>query len=244
LKDGIYNRLIQQLDRQFDIYVRLVFPKSEFAIEDATRTRPEVLGEVVPRLVELGVDRIVIADTAGVATPRGIESIFDCIRSICKDISMGSTAFEFHGHNDRGLAVANSLQSILSGAQYVHGTMMGIGERNGNAALDTIILNLSGYCDKMINWESLDKYYGHCERLFQKVVENSYPYYGRNSYTSSTGTHCAAIKKAIDLGRVDISRNLFSPPSHLSKITDFNSYITFKWQKRSGRGHKSRWEFL
>lgn len=196
------------------------FPKVRVAIEDATRTRRDVLGEVVLSLIELDVDRIVIADTAGVATPRGVERIFGYVKSIQKRFSNSKTAFEWHGHNDRGLAVANSLQSIFSGANYVHGTMMGIGERNGNAAIDTIIMNLSEYMYERINWEALIEYYRSYKHIFKEVVHRSYPYFGENSFTSSTGTHCAAIKKAISIGRIDLSRTLFSPPSRLSKSTD------------------------
>ena len=129
-----------------------------------------------------------------------------------------------HGHNDRGLAVANTLESILSGAHYVHGTMLGIGERNGNAALDTVLLNLSPH-ETRFRLDALVRYYEKARTLFEGLRLDSHPYLGANSFASGTGTHCAAIAKALDLGRSDLAKHLFSPPSYCNDTREIEMLI-------------------
>jgi len=68
------------------------------------------------------------------------------------------------------------------------------------------------------NWPALLDYYAHACRLFPSFVSASHPFLGENSFLSSTGTHCAAIDKALELGRPDVASELFSPRSYVSGI--------------------------
>lgn len=201
------------------------FPRVRVALEDATRTRPEVLERAAKLACGAGVTRLCIADTAGVATPEGVRRLFGFLLERCAELRDGATALEWHGHNDRGLAVANTLEAIASGARYVHGTMLGIGERNGNAALDTVLLNLR-IPSSRISWPALIRYYDRARSLFEELRLESHPYLGTHSFATSTGTHCAAIHKAMELGRPDLAKHLFSPPSYCNDARDLELLIS------------------
>ncbi|MDP7038455.1 MAG: 2-isopropylmalate synthase, partial [Myxococcota bacterium] len=109
--------------------------------EDTTRSRPDVLDPLFRFAIDLGVKRLCLCDTVGHATPEGIRNLFnwshDLLRSLNVDVKL-----DWHGHNDRGLGVSNALHAIEAGADRVHGTAMGVGERVGNAALDQVLINL------------------------------------------------------------------------------------------------------
>jgi 2-isopropylmalate synthase len=108
----------------------------EFSAEDATRTDRQFLKQVFSEVAKAGADRIDIPDTVGYSTP-------EYIAEITKDaIDATHLPVSVHCHNDFGLAVANSLSAIRSGAQCAHVTINGIGERAGNAALEEFVMAL------------------------------------------------------------------------------------------------------
>src|SRR5213075_3580797 len=78
----------------------------------------------------------------GHATPDGIRNLLKFTRNLLDGLGRSDVGIDWHGHNDRGLGVVNSIFAIEFGADRVHGTVLGIGERVGNAALDQILLNL------------------------------------------------------------------------------------------------------
>jgi 2-isopropylmalate synthase len=199
---------------------RQYFGLVRVALEDATRTRPEVLAVAAHISATSGVTRFTIADTAGVATPVSTRRLFDFLLRECTYLKENAVAIEWHGHNDRGLGIANSIESIQSGAAFVHGTMLGVGERNGNAALDVLLLNYSLELKDRFNWTSLRAYHDACKKLFVEVLQESYPYFGQNTFATATGTHCAAIKKALEMRRADLASQLYSPPSVLSRTLE------------------------
>ncbi len=206
---------LQRLDEGL-AFARRHFSQIRVAFEDATRTPPPSIARASRLVAEHRATRLVVADTAGVATPDGVARLFDFINTQCPWLARASVALEWHGHNDRGMAVANTLASIARGAHYAHGTMLGIGERNGNAALDTILLNLSMTID-FIRWDALCAYQRECQSLFAEHFGGLYPFFGDYTFATATGTHCAAARKAIRRQRSDLAVLLFSPPSVLSK---------------------------
>lgn len=190
-------------------YCKRKFKYIRVAIEDSTRATEKKLIYAIQKLVELEVDRLTIADTVGIATPTGVENIFSAIHQAFPQFNSLKTKFEWHGHNDRGLAVASSLKSIECGASYVHGTILGIGERNGNANIDILMCNLyDNFRDE--NWEIIKDYYSYCWEHFSSLLNYIYPYYGENSNKSSTGTHCSAIIKALKKGDKETAKKVFS----------------------------------
>jgi 2-isopropylmalate synthase len=111
-----------------------------FGPEDCTRTEPEFLSRCYQTAIDAGATTIGFADTVGLATP---EQCRTAIRRIQDEVpNLSRALLAVHYHNDLGLAVANSLASVAEGANIVQGTICGIGERAGNAALEEVVLTL------------------------------------------------------------------------------------------------------
>ena len=122
-------------------YARCKFEVVEFSPEDATRTELDFLLQVVQTAVDAGATYINIPDTVGFTTPEEYGNIFkyliDNVKTDCQII------YSPHCHDDLGMAVANSLAAVKNGAGRVEGTINGIGERAGNAALEEIAVALN-----------------------------------------------------------------------------------------------------
>jgi 2-isopropylmalate synthase len=112
----------------------------EFSPEDASRTEIDFLVEVVEAALAAGATTINLPDTTGYATPEEYGRMFREV--IARARGSENAAFSTHCHNDLGLAVANSLAGVLSGARQIECTLNGIGERAGNAALEEIVMAL------------------------------------------------------------------------------------------------------
>ena len=92
--------------------------------------------------IDRGASRLCICDTVGHATPDGVRNLIQFTKNVIAGTGREDVGIDWHGHNDRGLGVVNSIFAIEYGADRIHGTALGIGERVGNAALDQILLNL------------------------------------------------------------------------------------------------------
>jgi 2-isopropylmalate synthase len=113
-----------------------------FVTEDTTRTAPPVLDQLFRATVDHGVQRLCLCDTVGHATPEGVADLIAFTRHLLESIGAPQVGIDWHGHNDRGLGTINNLEAIKAGADRIHGTALGIGERVGNAALDQTLMNL------------------------------------------------------------------------------------------------------
>ncbi|MCK5688827.1 2-isopropylmalate synthase [Myxococcota bacterium] len=178
--------------------------------EDTTRARPEVLRALYTEAVELGASRLCLTDTVGHATPDGVQRLFAWVRLLLEEIGAQDVGLDWHGHNDRGMAVANSLVAIEAGAGRVHGTALGIGERVGNAALDQILVNL-----KLEGaWKgSLSRLMDYCEKTAEACdiqIPPNYPVVGRDAFRTGSGVHAAAIVKALERGDQDLVDRVYS----------------------------------
>ncbi|MGB0648396.1 MAG: 2-isopropylmalate synthase, partial [Bradymonadia bacterium] len=117
---------------------------------------------------------------------------------------------DWHGHNDRGLGVCNSIFAAEFGADRIHGTALGIGERVGNAALDQILINfkLMGEIDndltRLVEWCNL------VSEATQTPVPASYPVMGADAYRTATGVHAAAVIKAKKKGDDWLADRIYS----------------------------------
>ncbi len=108
-----------------------------FSSEDAFRSDWGDLVTIYRAVDALGIDRVGIADTVGIATPRQVEELVTLLRRECR------AAIEFHGHNDSGCAIANAYAALEAGATYIDTTVLGIGERNGITPLGGLIARLA-----------------------------------------------------------------------------------------------------
>ncbi len=120
-------------------YAKKYVDDVEFSPEDATRTEPEFLLEVLKAVIAEGVKTVNIPDTVGYAVP---SEYGDLIKFLRKNLP-ADVVISVHCHNDLGLAVANSLAAVVSGARQVECTINGIGERAGSASLEEFVMNLA-----------------------------------------------------------------------------------------------------
>tara|TARA_Y100001968_G_scaffold331320_1_gene385636 strand:+ start:805 stop:2427 length:1623 start_codon:yes stop_codon:yes gene_type:complete len=121
-------------------YAKSFVDDIEFSCEDAARSEPEFLYEVIQRAISAGAGTINVPDTVGYTTPT---EFGDLISGINKNVpNIEEAVLSVHGHNDLGLAVANFLEAIKNGARQLECTINGIGERAGNAALEELVMAL------------------------------------------------------------------------------------------------------
>jgi 2-isopropylmalate synthase len=112
----------------------------EFSPEDAGRSDPEFLYEVLTEVIAAGATTVNIPDTVGYTTPGEFGNL---IRGIKENVpNINQAIISVHGHNDLGLAVANFLEAVKNGARQLECTINGIGERAGNAALEELVMGL------------------------------------------------------------------------------------------------------
>src|SRR5262245_4907469 len=112
-----------------------------YVTEDTTRADPDTLRAVYRCAIRAGAKRICIADTVGFATPAGATAVVRFAAQGSAEAG-GNVGIDWHGHRDRDLAMMNSLAALQAGATRVHATALGIGERVGNTAMDSLLVNL------------------------------------------------------------------------------------------------------
>lgn len=121
-------------------YAKSLVKDVEFSPEDAGRSDPEFLYQVLERAIAAGATTVNIPDTVGYTTPSEFGAL---IRGIKENVpNIDQAIISVHGHNDLGLAVANFLEAAKNGARQLECTINGIGERAGNAALEELVMAL------------------------------------------------------------------------------------------------------
>ena len=121
-------------------YARSLVDDVEFSCEDAGRSDPEFMYEVIEAAIRAGATTINIPDTVGYATPAEFGELISGINAHVPNIHQA--VISVHGHNDLGLAVANFLEAVKNGARQLECTINGIGERAGNASLEELVMAL------------------------------------------------------------------------------------------------------
>ena len=170
-----------------------------FVTEDTTRTDPASIRALFQSAIRAGAYRICIADTVGYSTPAGARAVVRFVRRVVEETGQ-DVKIDWHGHSDRGLAIANALAAIEEGVDRVHGTALGIGERCGNTQMDQLLVNLRM---EKYREDELVSLYAYCTRVSAATghpIPENYPMVGRDAFRTSTGVHAAAIIKAIDRG--------------------------------------------
>ncbi len=166
-----------------------------FVTEDTTRARPEDLVSLYGTAIAAGASRICACDTVGHATPEGAAALVGFLAEFVARENP-DVLIDWHGHEDRGLSVANSLAALRAGAHRVHGCGLGVGERVGNTPLDQLLVNLQllGWIDRDLS--ALATYVGKVSSYLKVPVPDGYPVVGRDAFRTGTGVHAAAIVKA------------------------------------------------
>ncbi|MGA2844982.1 MAG: hypothetical protein ABSF68_06140, partial [Candidatus Acidiferrales bacterium] len=167
-----------------------------YVTEDTMRTDPSTVITLYSTAIRSGARAIVLCDTVGHATPRGA---FNLVKFAIEEVVKPSgekIRVDWHGHNDRGLAIANSLAAIAAGADQVHAAALALGERVGNTPMELMLVNLRllGLIDRDLS--TLKKYSRAVAKATHTEIPPNYPVVGRDAFRTATGVHAAAIVKA------------------------------------------------
>ncbi len=170
----------------------------EFSPEDASRTKPEFLFEVLEAVIKAGATTVNIPDTVGFAIPEEFGRLIAAIKANVPNIDRAKVSV--HCHNDLGLSVPNSLAAIANGADQVECTINGIGERAGNASLEEIVMSLKIRKDFYnaetgIDTTQITKVSRLVSSLTGIVVQPNKAIVGDNAFAHESGIHQDGILK-------------------------------------------------
>lgn len=173
-------------------YAHQYFDIIEFSPEDATRTEPEFLVTAINTAIMAGASVINIPDTVGYTNPIEFGKLFQFLKE--RIPSFDEVIFSVHCHNDLGMAAANSLASITNGALRIEGTINGIGERAGNAALEEVAVALKVrqdyyQCTTNINLAETVNISKLVSDLTVMPIPNNKAIVGKNAFAHESGIH-------------------------------------------------------
>lgn len=170
-----------------------------YILEDTTRSRPEDLEVLFGEAIDAGAAHVCVCDTVGCATPRGAGNLVRWSRERLDRLAP-DVGLDWHGHDDRGLGLANALAAIEAGVDRVHVTALGLGERAGNTATEQLLVNLRllGLEDRDLT--ALPAYAAAASAATGVPVPHDAPVVGSEVFRTATGVHAAAIAKARALG--------------------------------------------
>ena len=162
----------------------------ELGPEDATRADMKFLKKMIAKGVSEGADRVTPCDTVGILTPERTYKFYSELKDAFPDVKLGA-----HCHDDFGMAVANSIAALKAGADEVHVTMNGLGERAGNAALEEVVVSLKLLynVETSIKTESLYDTSLLVSRLTGISVQPNKAIVGENAFVHESGIHTHAI---------------------------------------------------
>jgi len=180
-----------------------------FVTEDTTRAAPEDLRQLYTTAIEAGARRVCVADTVGHATPNGARHVIKFIREVV-DATGEDVKVDWHGHKDRGLSVINALAAAEAGADRLHGTAVGIGERVGNCPIDILLVNM-----QLLGWidRDLSRLQEYCRLVADTTgvpLPDNYPVVGKDAFRTGTGVHASAIIKARARGEDWLADRVYS----------------------------------
>jgi isopropylmalate/homocitrate/citramalate synthase len=180
-----------------------------YVTEDTTRARPETVRALYSEAIELGARRLCVCDTVGHATPNGARAVVRFVRQLA-DQHDKTLGVDWHGHRDRDLGIANCLAAIEAGADRVHGTALGVGERAGNAPMDLLLVNcrLLGWIDNDLR--TLPRYVAAAAKALEVEIPHNYPVLGTDAFETGTGVHAAAVIKAFKKGDQELADAVYS----------------------------------
>ena len=187
-----------------------------YVTEDTTRAFPETIKKLYTTAIHCGAEQIILTDTVGHATPDGVKALVKFVMDEVVKPSGRNIVVHWHGHNDRGLSVINSLAAVHAGADVIHGCALGIGERVGNTPMDQVLVNLKllGLVDHDLL--KLKEYCDVASRSCKVTIPAGYPVFGSDAFRTATGVHAAAVIKAYRKGETELANTVYSGvPSHL-----------------------------
>jgi 2-isopropylmalate synthase len=189
-----------------------------YVTEDTSRCDPDTVKKLYSTAINSGATAIVLCDTVGHATPSGVQALVRFVLDEVVKPSGEKVRVDWHGHSDRGLAVANSLAALAAGADCVHATALGIGERVGNTQMDQMLVNLKLMGVSPWAEQDLTRLKEYCLTVSEATgvpIPRNYPVLGEDAFRTATGVHAAAVIKAFKKGDTELANSVYSGvPSH------------------------------
>ena len=190
-----------------------------YVTEDTTRCDPEMVKRLYSTAINCGARAVVVCDTSGHATPMGAYALTKFVIDEVVKPSGDDIRVDWHGHCDRGFAVANSMAALAAGADCVHACALGTGERVGNTQMDQMLVNLRLMGVSPWDQQDLTKLKDYCSAVSRATgvpVPANYPVFGEDAFRTATGVHAAAVIKAIKKNDIELANAVYSGvPSHL-----------------------------
>lgn len=207
-EDWTLDEMLRLTDEAVRYAVREGLPVM-YVTEDTCRATPETIKRLYRTAIAAGAGRICVCDTVGHITPRGVRNLIPYVRQMIKETGE-NIKIDWHGHNDRGLGVINTITAMTSGVDRVHGTALGIGERVGNCSMDQLLVNLRlmGYIQNDLS--ALADYVRIASEATEVPIAVNYPVFGRDAFRTATGVHAAAIIKARKKGNDWLADRIYS----------------------------------
>ena len=190
-----------------------------YVTEDTTRARPDILKRLYTLAIDCGASRVCLADTVGHATPEGVRGLVTFVREEVIKPTGRNVKVDWHGHRDRGYGLANTMAAIEAGADRVHGTALGIGERVGNTEMDLLLVNMRLLGMRDNDLTALPRYCDVVSKATGVPIPNQYPVFGSDAFRTGTGVHAAAIIKAQNKGDAWLADLVYSgvPASYFGR---------------------------
>ncbi|ASK63753.1 2-isopropylmalate synthase [Virgibacillus phasianinus] len=179
-------------------YARQKFPQVEWSAEDASRSDWSFLAQIIERVIDAGATVINLPDTVGYTTPLEYGKLFKFIKETVPNIDRVNLSC--HCHNDLGMAVANSLAAVENGATQVEGTINGIGERAGNAAIEELAVALKIRSDHYpyytrLQLNEIKRTSDLVAKLTGMYVQSNKAVVGKNAFAHESGIHQDGVLK-------------------------------------------------
>src|SRR5436853_6594290 len=177
--------------------------------EDANRADPETIRALYTTAIRCGARAVCVCDTVGHATPDGAREVVKFVRGII-DEQGEPVRLDWHGHQDRGLGVINSIAAIEGGADRIHGSALGMGERVGNTPVDQLLVYL-----QLMDWidNDLMRLREYCDKAAEAcrwTIPLNYPVFGRDAFRTATGVHAAAVINSYRNGDTELADLIYS----------------------------------
>lgn len=183
--DWVFSTLSEMME---DARVR--FGYVSVGAQDASRADPVFLAEFAVAAYEAGALRLRLADTVGILAPGQTMRMVASLRAAVPDLPL-----EFHGHNDLGMAVGNTIAAIESGAHCASVTVNGLGERAGNAPLEEVVmaLRVSSHVDCGIDTKGFSRLSQQVAEASGRMLPSNKPVTGEAAFLHESGIHCAGL---------------------------------------------------
>jgi 2-isopropylmalate synthase len=190
-----------------------------YVTEDTSRCDPAMIKRLYSTAINCGARAIVVCDTAGHSTPMGAYALTKFVIDEVVKPSGEKIRVDWHGHCDRGFAVANSMAALAAGADCVHACALGTGERVGNTQMDQMLVNLKLMGVPPWDQQDLTRLRDYCEAVSRATgvpIPPNYPVVGEDAFRTATGVHASAVIKAYKKNDVELANAVYSGvPAHL-----------------------------